>query len=316
MSAPSEGDGPAPASEGPSEGAGERESARPPWSEFKRALDRAGFRPSKRLGQNFLLDDNMARSIARDAEVEAGDFVLEVGPGCGFLSVHLALLGARLLAVEIDERLADVAESFLQPFPETRILRGDALAGKHRLWPELEQALPREEPWSLVSNLPYSISAPLLVLLARHGNPPRRMTVLVQKEVGERLAAGPGTSAWGPLSARLQLDYGVELVRTVSAKLFWPRPKVESAVVRMDRRTDRPAGAGRAAFDHLVTAIFQRRRKTLGAALGAELKSRETALGLLAAADLDPGRRGETLSVSELEALAAQAAWGAAVADL
>lgn len=302
---------------GTTEPAGERESARPPWSEFRRALDRVGFRPSKRLGQNFLLDDNMARSIARDAEVEPGDFVLEVGPGCGFLSVHLALLGARLLAVEIDERLADVAESFLAPFPEARIVRGDALAGKHRLGPGLEEALPREGDWSLVSNLPYSISAPLLALLARREHPPRRMTVLVQKEVGERLAAVPGTSSWGPLSARLQLDYEVQLVRTVSAKLFWPRPKVESAVVRLDRAADRtrPDADAREAFDRLVAAIFQRRRKSLGAALGAELASRETAQALLEAAGLDPARRGETLSVAELVSLAAQEPWRALVAD-
>ena len=142
-------------------------SRRPPWSEFRAALEAVGFRPSKARGQNFLLDTNCARSIALDSGVGAGDFVLEVGPGCGFLSVHLAELGAELLAVEIDPRLAAIARRFLEPYPGVRLLEGDVLDGKHRLSPAVLEALPAIEPWHVVANLPYAITGPLLVTLSR-----------------------------------------------------------------------------------------------------------------------------------------------------
>ncbi|HPF14844.1 MAG TPA: rRNA adenine N-6-methyltransferase family protein, partial [Planctomycetota bacterium] len=138
--------------------------SRPPWKQFKEALQAQGFRPSRRFGQNFLLDENTARAIVADAGVVAGDRVLEIGTGCGFLTVHLAHAGVALLTVEIDPRLADVAESFLEPYANVRLVRGDALAGKHRLHPEVE-AWSEGGPWHLVANLPYAISGPLLALV-------------------------------------------------------------------------------------------------------------------------------------------------------
>ncbi|MFT5151880.1 MAG: 16S rRNA (adenine1518-N6/adenine1519-N6)-dimethyltransferase, partial [Planctomycetota bacterium] len=139
---------------------------RPPWSAFKAALADVGFHPSRRLGQNFLLDENVVRAIAHAADLRAGEPVLEVGPGCGFLSVHLAHSGAKLLAVEIDPRLADVARSFLEPYSDVTLIECDVLAGKHKLAPEVEAALPADGEWQLVANLPYSISGPLLALMA------------------------------------------------------------------------------------------------------------------------------------------------------
>ena len=277
---------------------------RPPWSDFRAALREAGFRPSRRLGQNFLLDENMTRAIARDAEVAPGDFVLEVGPGCGFLSVHLAQLGARLLAVELDPCLAPIAAAFLAPYPSAEVVEADVLAGKHRLAPAIAARLPKTGAWHLVSNLPYSIGGPVLALLAGRSHPPDSMTVLIQLEVGERLAAAPGTRAWGPLSIAVQWAYTVQGLRTVPASLFWPRPEVESAVVRMERRSDLAPAGDRARRQQIVARLFQRRRQTLGRVVSDLLRDRGRAEALLAAVGLDSRRRAETLSLDELAALA------------
>lgn len=283
---------------------------RPPWSAFRAELDAAGFRPSKSLGQNFLVDPNAARSIAADAELAPGAFVLEVGAGCGFLSLHLAELGVELLAVEIDIRLLEVARRLLAGHAEVRWWQGDALVGKHALAPGLARELPARGPWHLVSNLPYSISAPLLAVLARLENPPRSMTVLVQDEVARRIAARPGDAEWGALSARLGLVYSASAGRAVGAQLFWPRPRVASRVVRL---VQLPAGglapAEALAFDALVDALFQHRRKQILATLSERLLDRPTAQALVQSAGLDPRARPEILHPTELLVLSRSPLW-------
>lgn len=280
--------------------------ARPPWSEFRRALDAAGFRPSRRLGQNFLLDDNAARAIARDARLPPGERVVEVGPGCGFLSVHLAAAGADLVCVEVDDRLAPIAAEFLTPFPRTRIRIGDALAGKHALGPELTESIPTGgEPWHLVSNLPYAISGPLLALVADHEPPPASVTVLVQREVAERLAAAPGTAAWGPLSVAVQATFSVSLLRVLPGNLFWPRPKVESQVARMVLRPDRRPTAERRRLVALARRLLQQRRKGLRRVLADLLAGGAAADEALDRAALDPTMRAGSLGLEDLARLAA-----------
>lgn len=278
------------------------------FQRFRARLEAQGFRPSRRMGQNFLTDENMLRAIARDAGVQPGDFVLEIGPGSALLSLELVALGARLLAIELDARLAQHAREELAPYPDARVMQGDVLASKNALAPELVDALPREQPWIVAANLPYGCASPALALLARLPNPPRRMCVLVQAEVAERIAAAPGSSAWGPLSTRLQSCYACERVRRVAAALFWPRPQVESEVVRLVLRADRPTLAALARLDALVSALFQQRRKSLAAGLAAALgggpAARARALELLAGLGLDPLVRAEALPLSVLQALA------------
>jgi 16S rRNA (adenine1518-N6/adenine1519-N6)-dimethyltransferase len=281
-----------------SEGGGAR---RPPWPEFRAALDAAGFRPSRRFGQNFLLDGNMARAIARDAGVGPGERVIEVGTGCGFLTAALLEQGVDLAAIEIDERLAGVARGLLGD--GFRLVVGDALAGKHALSAELEGILPGEGDWHLVANLPYSISAPLMVLLAGRDAPPRSMTALVQREVAERIVAEPGGEHWGALGIRLGWTHDARITRIVPADLFWPRPKVESAVVRLELAAERPGRQERAALDRLVEALFRQRRKALPAALSPLCRPAGRARELLEGLGIDPARRGETLSPAELRAL-------------
>lgn len=280
-----------------------RPAGRPAFSVFREALRAAGFRPSRRLGQNFLLDENMVAAIVRDARVESGDRVLEVGAGCGFLSLHLVRAGARLVCVEIDERLMAIARGLIAARDVTWIA-GDVLAGKHALNPLVREALPRRAPWCLVSNLPYKISAPLMVVLTELENPPASMTVLLQREVASRVAARAGTSDWGPLSIRLQLDYQPAVLRHLSPELFWPRPEVESALVRLVRREDAASVEEREKLGELVAYLFERRRQSLVRRLSERVGGRPLAERLLLDLGLDPRQRAESLDLPVLRSLA------------
>ena len=280
---------------------------RPPWNEFERALTDSGYRPSKRWGQNLLRDPNMARAIARDAQVGPDEFVLEVGPGCGFLTMHLLDLGVRLLGVDIDARLLEVARGLLPEGEGLQLMHCDVLAGKHQLAPEVLALLPSAGAWHLVSNLPYSIGTSVMIVLSRLPNPPTSMTVLIQRELAERIASSPGGKTWGPASVRLQAGYAVKLLRRVPRDLFWPRPKVESQVVRLTARADGPAPS--AELDALVDGLFQGRRKTVGRLLADLMGDRAAALGMLEAHAIDPSARPEVLDLGALGALAADPAW-------
>jgi 16S rRNA (adenine1518-N6/adenine1519-N6)-dimethyltransferase len=283
---------------------------RPPWSAFRAELDAAGFRPSRSLGQNFLVDPNAVHSIATDAGLARGARVLEVGAGCGFLSLHLAELGVELLAAEIDERLLAVARRLLSGHGNVRWWLGDALEGKHALAPGLAAELPAGAPWHLVSNLPYSIAAPLLAVLARRASPPSTMTVLVQEEVARRIVARPGDPEWGALSARLGLLYAARAGRAVGAQLFWPRPRVASRVVRLEfQGLDELAPLERRDFEALVDGLFARRRKQLAAILAALLGDRHLGQALVEEVGLDPRARPETLTPGEILALARSPLW-------
>ncbi|HVS09438.1 MAG TPA: 16S rRNA (adenine(1518)-N(6)/adenine(1519)-N(6))-dimethyltransferase RsmA [Planctomycetota bacterium] len=286
-------------------------SASRPWSEVRAELSKAGFRPSRRLGQNFLSDANMLRAIARDSGVARGDFVLEVGPGPGTLTAELVALGARILAVEIDPRLCELAERSLQVAGDVRFLCADALAGKHELNPALVRALPVAGDWHVVSSLPYSAGTPLLALLARLANPPATMTVLLQRELARKIAARPGGKEWGALGVRLQLAYRVRKLRSIPPELFWPRPQVESELLRLERREDRPSRGDLPELDALLEGLFGQRRKTLGGRLAAILGSRAEAERLLADHGLSPAGRAETVDEGTWLALSRDPRWRA-----
>lgn len=286
------------------------------WSEAKQALQRAGFRPSKRLGQNFLIDANMARAIARDGGAGEGQWILEVGPGCGALTRELLALGSEVLAVEIDGRLIEVLRDQLGAPEKLEVLHCDALESKQRLAPALLERLPRAREWRLVANLPYSAGTPILIGLSRLERRPSTLTALLQRELAERLAARPGSKDWGGVTLKLQACYDVEIVRRVPASLFWPAPDVESAVVRMKLRTCVPSAGELGRFDKLVDVLFQGRRKTLGRLLTDALGARDRALELIAACGLDASVRPEVLSTRKLLELSAQPLWTAASSPL
>jgi 16S rRNA (adenine1518-N6/adenine1519-N6)-dimethyltransferase len=259
-----------------------------------------GLRPSRALGQNFLADPNTASRIVRLAEVGGGDRVVEIGPGLGSLTLALAATGASVLAIELDRRLVPVLESVVAGAPNVTVEQGDALEV------DLAGRLTDGE-WSCVSNLPYNVATPVVVRLLDDVPQVTRMLVMVQREVGERLAAPPGTRVAGAVSVRIAWHAEARIVGAVPASVFVPRPRVESVLVRLDRRRSAPVDVSSPTrMFEIVRAGFAQRRKTLRRALRPLLGDR--AGEVLAAAGIDPDARAESLDLAAWAALSEEVA--------
>lgn len=276
----------------------------PRWSQLRTRLEQLDFRPSKRFGQNFLVEGDACERIVQCAELLPEDFVLEVGVGPGLLTRHLLAAGAEVLGIEIDHRLAELAGELLAGRGTLDLVRADALAGKHALAPELLERLPDHSDWSLVANLPYSIASPLMVLLSSLPAPPRSMTVLVQDEVAVRVTARPGRKEWGPLTARLGLAYTAERLFSVSRTAFRPKPQVQSAVVRLERMEPALSPETAARVSRLIGRLFQQRRKQVLGVLAQVLDGdRELSGAVLESAGLAADCRISHLTVAEWRTL-------------
>lgn len=256
-------------------------------------------RPTKSLGQNFLHDPNTIRKIVRVAGVGAGDVVLEVGPGLGSLTLGLLHAGARVVAVEVDARLARaLPETIGARAPEAsdrlRVLTSDALS---------LTSLP-EAPTALVANLPYNVSVPVLLTLLERFPSLQRGLVLVQSEVAERLAAQPGSPAYGVPSVKAAWYAEVHRAGPISRQVFWPVPRVDSGLVSFRRRPS-PTSALRDQVFAVIDAAFATRRKGLRAALAGWAGSPSAAEAILLAAGIDPLTRGEQLGITEYARIAA-----------
>lgn len=227
---------------------------------------RRGLRPSRALGQNFLADPNTAQRIVRLAGIRPGDRVVEIGAGLGSLTVPLAAAGARVVAVELDRRLAAVLREGAAP-AGARVVEGDAL----RLdWSEVLAETPGPG-WALVANLPYNVATPLVLGLLERVHEIERMLVMVQREVGERLAAAPGDDQYGAVSVKVAYWAEAEVVGRVPPSVFIPRPKVDSALVRLARRALPAVDPAQVSYEHLVRVVnagFSQRRKMLRSTLG------------------------------------------------
>ncbi|MGH1526083.1 16S rRNA (adenine(1518)-N(6)/adenine(1519)-N(6))-dimethyltransferase RsmA [Leifsonia sp. L25] len=259
--------------------------------------------PTKKLGQNFVIDGNTVRRIVRVAEVEAGDIVVEVGPGLGSLTLGLLEADARVVAVEIDRRLAaqlPVTVEQLAPSVAERltVVHQDALTVRE---------LP-EQPVRLVANLPYNVSVPVLLHFLETFPSLRSGVVMVQAEVGHRIAAGPGSKVYGAPSVKAAWYGDWRTAGNVSRQVFWPVPNVDSVLVAFDRRTE-PRGdedLRRRTFA-LVDAAFQQRRKTLRQSLSVVFGDPTSAATALEAAGISPSERGEQLQLDDFVRLAASA---------
>ena len=285
--------------------------------DIRELAGRLGVRPSKRLGQNFVVEAGTVRRIAALAELTLDDAVLEVGPGLG--SLTLALLealpvpagtippdaagpGGQVVAVEIDPVLA--AE-----LPRTVAARAPDLAGRLAVvsadalrisGPDLPAA-----PSALVANLPYNVAVPVVLHLLAALPSLRRGLVMVQAEVADRMCAGPGSRVYGAPSAKLAWYAAVRPAGPVPRSVFWPVPNVDSRLVAFTRRDPPDSPAAREEVFAVIDAAFQQRRKTLRAALAGWAGSAAEAERLLRSAGLDPGARGEALDVGEFARLAA-----------
>ena len=262
-------------------------------------LVRHGLRPSKGLGQHYLADPNTARKVARLGGAGPGETVLEVGPGLGSLTLALREAGAAVVAVEADPRLLPALAEVLGDDPLVRVEVADALQA------DLAALAPTAR--RLVANLPYNIAATLVLKVLAEAPAIDHQVVMVQREVGERLAAAPGTSAYGAPSAKLAAQATARILSPVSRHVFVPEPHVDSVLLGVTRRRH-PAVAGldQAQLGRVVDAAFAQRRKTLRNALrGLGLDPAEVeALGRAAGVDL--GLRAERLGVEEFAALARQ----------
>jgi 16S rRNA (adenine1518-N6/adenine1519-N6)-dimethyltransferase len=260
------------------------------------ALD---LQPTKKLGQNFVVDANTVRKIVRTAGVVAGDEVLEVGPGLGSLTLGLLEAGARVTAVEIDGRLAEqltVTVDESMPGAPLTVLHEDALR---------VDAARLGSPTRLVANLPYNVSVPVILQLLATVPSLQTALVMVQAEVGQRIAAPPGSKVYGSPSAKAAWYGRWSVAGTVSRAVFWPVPNVDSILVAFERAVEAPGTeAERAATFALIDAAFGQRRKMLRQSLSELLGGSGSAAERLAAAGLDPTARGEQLGVDDFLALA------------
>jgi 16S rRNA (adenine1518-N6/adenine1519-N6)-dimethyltransferase len=236
---------------------------------------RRGISPQRRLGQNFLIDLNIHELIVKTAEVGAGDVVLEIGSGTGALTSLMAGLGAAVVAVDVDPAMARLTAESTAGVLNVRVLCLDALATKHTLHPEMldtvrsGMAAGKGERFKLVANLPYHVATPVITNLLIHAEfCPMLMVVTIQREMADRLCAPAASPAYGAVSVVVQALAEVSLVRSLPPSVFWPRPKVDSAVIAIRPDPVKRAAVGDVSFFHgLVRRIFLHRRKYLRHAL-------------------------------------------------
>ncbi len=285
-------------------------------SYLRELFARHGIAPLHRYGQNFLIDLNIHELIVNAAEVGPGDVVLEVGPGAGALTSLMAERGAAVVAVDIDPSMARLAAEATAGMPNVRVLNADALAGKNTLNPEVLDnvraglAVAPDRKFKLVANLPYNVATPIVGNLLVHPElRPERLVVTIQKELADRMLAPPAAEAYGALSVTCQALADVTLVRTLPPSVFWPRPKVDSAVVMLVPDPAKREAVGDVDWFHaVVRSVFLHRRKNLRGVLYALHRDRWTKPEvdtLLESLGLEGGIRAEAMDVDEFISLSA-----------
>ncbi|HWL11648.1 MAG TPA: 16S rRNA (adenine(1518)-N(6)/adenine(1519)-N(6))-dimethyltransferase RsmA [Ureibacillus sp.] len=273
----------------------------------KEILNKYGFSFKKSLGQNFLIDPNILRNIVSHANLTENSGAIEVGPGIGALTEHLARGAKKVVSFEIDQRLLPVLEDTLSPYDNVTIVHSDILKA------DVEKVIKEEmtgiEDIMVVANLPYYVTTPILLKLLNDRLPIRGFVVMMQKEVADRITAKPGTKEYGSLSIAIQYYVTAEVAMVVPKTVFMPQPNVDSAVIRLIKHDEPPVKVINEDFLFEVTrASFAQRRKTilnnLQSGLMAGKEKKQLILDALELANVDPTRRGETLSIQEFGKLA------------
>jgi 16S rRNA (adenine1518-N6/adenine1519-N6)-dimethyltransferase len=269
--------------------------------QIREMAGRLGVRPTKNWGQNFVIDGNTVRRIVRLAELRPDDVVVEIGPGLGSLTLALLPQVARVVAVEIDTNLAAALPDTVAALAPAYSDRLDVVAADAMTM----RTLPDPQPTALVANLPYNISVPVVLSFLEAFPTLRRVLVMVQLEVAERLVAPPGNKTYGIPSLKAAWYGEARLAGTVSRKVFWPAPNVDSGLVALNRREPPQTPASRTEVFACIDAAFAQRRKTLRAALAGWAGSSANAESSLLAAGVDPRTRGEQLDIHAFAAIAA-----------
>jgi len=274
--------------------------------ETKKILQKHGLRPKKKFGQNFLINEEIMERILEAAELVPDDLVVEIGPGLGGLTQQLAQRAGGLLAIEIDEQLVSVLEQVLAVYPNVKLIRGDIL--KLDLDREVKQFFPNVKfPYKIVANLPYYITTPIVMGLLEQKKQISSMVLMVQKEVGERMQASPGTKAYGSLSIAVQYYADIKLIQRVPPSSFRPAPEVDSVVIKLEMRaTPKVEPRDEQLFFQVVRGAFAQRRKTLVNSLSNTFPKihKGELVSILGRLNIDPNVRGEQLSLEQFCAIA------------
>jgi 16S rRNA (adenine1518-N6/adenine1519-N6)-dimethyltransferase len=270
-------------------------------------LKKYGFSFKKSLGQNFLIDPNVLRNIVSHANLTKESAAIEIGPGIGALTEHLARTAGHVVAFEIDQRLLPVLEDTLSPYDNVSVIHSDIL--KANVLDVMKEKLSGYQDVMVVANLPYYVTTPILIKLLMEKLPIRGMVVMMQKEVADRITAVPSTKAYGSLSIAIQYYMKAEIAMMVPKTVFIPQPNVDSAVIRLTRHEKAIVSVKDEDFLFTVSrASFAQRRKTILNNLQSQLPNgkanKDLILQALEQAGIDPTRRGETLSIEEFAGLA------------
>lgn len=268
----------------------------------KEILEKYGFSFKKSLGQNFLIDPNILKNIIYHAGIDKKSGVIEIGPGIGALTEHIARAAGKVVAYEIDDRLLPVLEDTLSPYSNVKVIHQDILDVD--LNAAIEEHFSDVDEVTVVANLPYYVTTPIIMKFLMGKVPIERMVIMMQHEVADRITAVPGTKAYGSLSIAIQYYMDAEVAMIVPRTVFMPQPNVESAVLRLSRKTEPPASVIDEEFLFKVArGSFVQRRKTILNNLQTSLPQgkakKEAILAALSTAGIDPVRRGETLSIEE-----------------
>jgi 16S rRNA (adenine1518-N6/adenine1519-N6)-dimethyltransferase len=272
----------------------------------KYILEKYGIRARKKYGQNFLIDAGVVQQIVDSAQITKEDCVLEIGPGIGSMTQMLSEAAGQVVCVEIDNTLEPVLNETLASCDNVKILWQDILKTDLR---GICEEYNGGKPLKVVANLPYYVTTPILMELLAQKGVFSSITVMVQKEVADRIRSGPGSKEYGALSLAVQYFADPEVVMTVRPASFLPRPAVESTVLRLDAYDAPPVDADEAVMFALIRAAFNQRRKTLanavshGYTLGGRRISREEVVNALEQMGLSPSERGEKLSLSQFAEL-------------
>lgn len=278
-------------------------------SYLRNLLEERGIKPKNKLGQNFLVDLNLLDFIAREAELTREDLVLEVGSGSGTLTTRLAEQAGAVVSVEVDSAFAQLTKEVVGHQPHVALLQHDVLKNKNELHPDIFETLRAMQEKhgcarvKLVANLPYAVATPVISNLLLSELPIERMVVTVQWEIAERLVASPGTRDYGALAVLVQSLAFVEILRRLPPAVFWPRPQVVSAIVRLFPRTAKRAHVGDVLrFRHFLRDLYTHRRKNLrGALVGLPGNQRSKAEidTLLETLGIEGSSRAETLDLEQ-----------------
>lgn len=267
-------------------------------SNTQEIVNKYDFKFTKSLGQNFLIDHTVVEDIVRGSNVNSQDFVIEIGPGVGTLTKELLNVAKKVTAIELDNSLIPILEEELKEYDNFQLINNDALKI------DLNEVIEDEESVKLVANLPYYVTTPIIARILKEGYKFKSLTIMIQKEVGDRIAAKENTKEYGALSLLVQYYCDIKVVRKVAPTSFIPKPKVESIVIKLDRlEKPKVEVKDKDLFFRVIRASFNMRRKTLWNGVKSLGIDKEILEKAFEKAGIEPKRRGETLSIHEFAAL-------------